>query len=133
MEMEMQSYEIYIDTPENRFEYDPESIWFINPKTKKWVLELKKSGHLWYYTELYNNFSMWFKEEKVVFQQLITIWVEDVLKRGVSTTTPPAGSSARVVEDVLKRGVSTTLQPLLRSTQAVEDVLKNGVSLNTIT
>jgi hypothetical protein len=43
MEMEMEGYNIYVDTPENRFEYDPESIWIVNPKTKGWIIELEKS------------------------------------------------------------------------------------------
>jgi len=86
MEMEMEGYNIYVDTPEKRFEYSPETIWIINPKTERWMIELENSGNLWYYFQLYNNFSKWFNEEHSVFEQLITMWVEDVLKRGVSTT-----------------------------------------------
>jgi len=86
MEMEMEGYNIYVDTPENRFKYNPESIWIINPKTKGWIIRLLKSEKLWYYGPLYDNFSKWFNEERSVFKQLIAMWVEDVLKRGVSTT-----------------------------------------------
>ena len=56
MEMEMKGYNIYVDTPENRFEYDPESIWIVNPKTERWIIELEKSGELWYYYKFYDNF-----------------------------------------------------------------------------
>jgi len=108
MEMEMKGYNIYVDTPENRFEYDPESIWIVNPKTERWIIELEKSGELWYYYKFYDNFSMWFKEELSVFEQLITMWVEDVLNRGVSTTKWIWIERMRKVEEVLKRGVSTT-------------------------
>jgi hypothetical protein len=108
MEMETQGYEIYVDTPENRFEYNPESIWIINPKTERWIIELKKSGELWYYNGVYDNFLNWFNEEQSVFEQLITMWVEDVLKRGVSTTEQDEEVDGSQVEDVLKRGVSTT-------------------------
>jgi hypothetical protein len=51
---------------------------------------------------------MWFKEELSVFEQLITMWVEDVLNRGVSTTKWIWIERMRKVEEVLKRGVSTT-------------------------
>ena len=108
MEMEMEGYKIYVDTPENRFEYDPESIWIINPKTKGWIVELEKSGELWYHYKFYDNFSMWFKEELSVFEQLITVWVEDVLKRGVSITRWWFSPKEAAVKEVLKRGVSTT-------------------------
>jgi hypothetical protein len=36
------------------------------------------------------------------------MWVEDVLKRGVSTTEQDEEVDGSQVEDVLKRGVSTT-------------------------
>ena len=108
MEMEMKGYNIYVDTPENRFEYDPESIWIINPKTKGWIVELEKSGELWYHYKFYDNFSIWFKEELSVFEQLITVWVEDVLKRGVSITRWWFSPKEAAVKEVLKRGVSTT-------------------------
>jgi len=108
MEMEMKGYNIYVDTPENRFEYDPESIWIVNPKTERWIIELEKSGELWYYYKFYDNFSMWFKEELSVFEQLITMWVEDVLKRGVSITRWWFSPKEAAVKEVLNRGVSTT-------------------------
>jgi hypothetical protein len=105
MEMETQGYEIYVDTPENRFRYNPESIWIINPKTKGWIIGLLKSGKLWYYNGVYDNFLNWFNEERSVFEQLITMWVEDVLKRGVSTIPVPMPAAIRSVGDVLKRGI----------------------------
>jgi hypothetical protein len=108
MEMEMEGYEMYMDTPENRFRYTHGSIWIVNPNTKEWFIELKKSGELWYYNGVYDNFLNWFNEEQSVFEQLITMWVEDVLKRGVSTTEQDEEVDGSQVEDVLKRGVSTT-------------------------
>ena len=105
MEMETEGYEIYVDTPENRFKYTPEFIWFINPNTKGWIIGLLKSGELLYYYKFYNNFSNWFNEERSVFEQLITMWVEDVLKRGVLTTRFHFAPGDDRVEDVLKRGI----------------------------
>ncbi len=127
MEMETEGYEIYMDTPEKRFEYTPESIWTINPKTKKWILELENSGNLWYYFQLYNNFSKWFNEELSVFEQLITMWMVDVLKIGVSTTRLSGDGTHRVVEDVLKRGVLITHNGSEEVRGQVEDVIKRGV------
>jgi hypothetical protein len=120
MEKELEGFKIYTDTPENRFEYKPESIWVINPKTKKWILELENSGNLWYYYQFYNNFSNWFNKELSVFEQLITMWVVDVLKRGVSTTPQPGCALQSGVEDVLKTGVSTNINSEKRITPVSE-------------
>ena len=105
MEMEMEGYNIYVDTPENRFRYNPESIWIINPKTKGWIIGLLKSEILWYYGPLYDNFSKWFNEEHSVFKQLIRMWVEDVLKRGVLTIHESLNRTTPEVEDVLNIGI----------------------------
>ena len=129
MEMETEGYEIYVDTPEKRFKYSPKSIWVINSKTKKWILELENSGNLWYYYQLYNNFSNWFNEERSVFEQLITMWVEDVLKNEVSTTRGMFFGRIWPVVDVLKRGVLTTHNGSEEVRGQVEDVLNRGIKL----
>jgi hypothetical protein len=73
----------------------PYGIWLINPETKKWMLDLKKSGELWYYYKTYDTFSMYLNMEKSDFESFIKIWVEDVLKRGVvSTVKMPLSSSS---------------------------------------
>ena len=105
MEMETEGYEIYVDTPKNRFRYTPGSIWIVNPNTKEWFIELKNLGGLWYYNGVYDNFLIWFKEERSVFEQLITMWVEDVLKRGVSTAAETWSPMTHGVEDVLNIGI----------------------------
>ncbi len=130
MEKELEGFKIYTDTPENRFEYTPESIWIVNPNTTGWVIELEKSEKLWYYYRIYDTFSKCFNEERSVFEQLIVMWVEDVLKRGVSTTRQVGIPRIVVVEDVLKRGVSTTAVASRTRSVSVEDVLKRGVSTN---
>ena len=97
-------YRWYTDTPEQRFEYTPESIWLINPETKQWLFELEKEGRLWWYLNFYPNFKRYFNMEKTDFESFITIWVEDVLNRGVSTTTKQFRLLLTPVEDVLNRG-----------------------------
>jgi hypothetical protein len=105
MEMETEGYEIYVDTPKNRFRYTPGSIWIVNPNTKEWFIELKNLGGLWYYNGVYDNFLIWFKEERSVFEQLIRMWVEDVLKRGVSTIIADHIRAVSLVEDVVNKGI----------------------------
>jgi hypothetical protein len=105
MEMEMEGYNIYVDTPKNRFRYTPGSIWIVNPNTKEWFIELKNLGGLWYNYKFYKTFSNLFNQEQSVFERLITMWVEDVIKRGVSRTFQEKGEAPNMVKDVIKRGI----------------------------
>ena len=98
----------YHDTPEQRFEWTPGSIWLINPETKEWVVELEKGGRLWWYWGFYLNFQRYFNMEESDYEKFITIWVEDVLNRGVSSTIRVQRKRGQQVEDVLNRGVSST-------------------------
>ena len=119
----------YFDTPKQRFEYTPESIWLINPNTKQWMLEFKKSGTLLYYYKIYLTFRKYFNMERSDFQLFIKLWVEDVLKKGVSTTILAVIMGNEEVEDVLKKGVSTTAALHGAGGHLVEDVLKKGKKL----
>jgi hypothetical protein len=97
-------YVWYHDTPEQRFEWSPGSIWLINPKTKEWVVELKEDGELWWYWDFRLNFKRYFNMEESDFHKFITIWVEDILNREVYTTMRTRYSASIEVEDVLNRG-----------------------------
>jgi hypothetical protein len=105
MEMETQNYELYTDTPENRFVNDPESIWLINTNTENWALEIEKSGNLWYNAELYYSFITWFKNDYFVFEQLITMWVKDVLKREVLRIRPSSLIRGSMMGNVIEVGI----------------------------
>lgn len=104
MDFISKDYQWYIDTPEQRFEYSPESIWLIKPETKEWMLELKKSGDLWYNYETYDTFSRYLNMEKSDFEPFIKIWVEDVLKREIVSINNQWGGHTFRVEDVLENG-----------------------------
>ena len=127
MELQIKDYVWYYDTPEQRFKYTPKSLWLINPKTGQWVIELEKSGSLWWYLYFYENFQRYFNMEQSDFEKFIKIWVEDVLNRGVSTTGYGAVANHEQVEETLNRGVPTTIQSLKDSPSEVEDVLNRGV------
>ena len=104
MNMITKDYYWYHDTPEQPFEWSEGSIWLINPDTKQWMFELRKSGHLLYYYETYDTFSMYLNMDESDFESFIKIWVEDALKRGVVSTHRLHGWRCAVVEDALKNG-----------------------------
>jgi hypothetical protein len=98
-------YQWYYDTPEQPFKHTSGSIWLINPDTKQWMLELKKSGDLWYYYKTPDSFSRYLNMEKSDFKSFIKIWVEDVLKRGVVSTWIRERKDRKLVGDALKNGI----------------------------
>jgi len=104
MNMITKGYKWYTDTPERPFEYGPGSIWLINPDTNKWMLELAKSGRLWYYGEAYDTFSMYLNMEESDIKSFIKIWVKDVLKKRVVSAVPLVIRPVGLVEYVLKNG-----------------------------
>ena len=106
---------------------DNNSIWFIDRGNKYWYLELKSAGVLWWRYSFFNDFFPLFGMERKEYEPVIAEWVEEVLKRGVSSTEQ-GGVYIDRVEEVLKRGVSSTLRRLGSGHGQVEDVLKRGVS-----
>jgi hypothetical protein len=129
MNMITKGYHWYHDTPEQPFEYTEGSIWLINPETKEWMIELEKSGHLWYYYKTYNTFSKYLNMEESDFESFIKIWVEDSLERGVVSTRWMRSRLTYRVEDALERGVVSTPSRWSESPVRVEDALKNGKQL----
>lgn len=106
---ELQDYVWYFDTPEQRFKYTSGSIWLINPNTKEWAFELSKSGHLWYFHYIINNFLELFPINDIEFEEIVKLWVEDALKRGVITDVKKGYASEKWLEDALKIGVTTKM------------------------
>jgi len=110
---------------------DNNSIWFIDRGNKYWYLELKSVGVLWWRYSFFNDFFTLFGMERKEYEPVIAEWVEEVLKRGVSSTNGSSRWMKSPVEEVLKHGVSSTnSKELLRF--EVEKILslKAGVREN---
>ena len=104
---------------------DDKSIWFIDRTNKYWYLELKKTGHLWWRYQFFEDFFPLFGMERQEYEPVIAEWVEGVLKRGVSSTGGTRLGLVEEVEEVLKRGVSSTRNRKNRILREVEEVLNN--------
>jgi hypothetical protein len=107
---------------------DNKSIWFIDRANKFWYLELRSSGTLWWRYSFFRDFFPLFDLERIEYEPVIAEWVEEVLKRGVSSTNPNAYLNNLPVEEVLKHGVSSTLQSKIDYQNQVGEVLKREVS-----
>ena len=112
---------------------DNKSIWFIDRANKFWYLELRSSGTLWWRYSFFRDFFPLFGMERIEYEPVIAEWVEEVLKRGVSSTNPNAYLNNLPVEEVLKREVySTQCNVGLQGSRPVEEVLKPKTSPTTV-
>jgi hypothetical protein len=110
---------------------DNKSIWFIDRANKFWYLELKSSGTLWWRYTFFNDFFPLFGMVREEYEPVIAEWVEEVLKRGVSSTDGSSRRKGGGVEEVLKHGVSSTnSKELLRFEVEKILFLKAGVREN---
>ena len=107
---------------------DNKSIWFIDRANKFWYLELRSSGTLWWRYSFFRDFFPLFGLERLEYEPVIAEWVEEVLKRGVSSTVDSQRWSIIRVEEVLKRGVSSTTLTNSSEDYWVEEALNRGVT-----
>ena len=113
---------------------DNNSIWFIDRGNKYWYLELKSAGVLWWRYSFFNDFFPLFGMERKEYEPVIAEWVEEVLKRGVSSTLTNILMELRTVEEVLESKAPPTTVDNLSAVVTMEKVLslKAGVRENKI-
>jgi len=87
---------------------DNKSIWFIDRANKYWYLELRSSGTLWWRYTFFNDFFPLFGMVREEYEPVIAEWVEEVLKREVSSTLQSKIAYENQVEEVLNRKVNST-------------------------
>ena len=112
------------------------SIWFIDPKSKYWYLELyKKTKTLWWRLDFFEEFFILFSMEQREFVPIIIEWVEEVLNSRVYITKVWRGIDSNGVEGIDSNGVEEVLNGKILSTVGnlppsqvmVEKVLKGEV------
>ena len=108
------------------------SIWFIDPKSKYWYLELyKKTKTLWWRLDFFEDFFLLFSMEQREFVPIIIEWVQEVLNGKVASTRAEDRSSIAWVEEVLNGKVVSTHHTERKCTAEVEEVL-DGKILSTV-
>jgi hypothetical protein len=104
------------------------SIWFIDPKSKYWYLELyKKTKTLWWRLDFFEEFFILFSMEQREFVPIIIEWVEEVLNSRVYITKVWRGIDSNGVKEVLDGEIVSTDGPGASSARRVEEVLKGEV------
>ncbi len=104
------------------------SIWFIDPKSKYWYLELyKKTKTLWWRLDFFEDFFILFGMEQREFVPIIIEWVEEVLNSRVYITKVWRGIDSNGVEEVLNGEVVSTIAEADVIVASVEEVFNGGV------
>ena len=104
------------------------SIWFIDPKSKYWYLELyKKTKTLWWRLDFFEDFFLLFSMEQREFVPVIIEWVEEVLNGKVASTLKALNPKSGKVEEVLKGEVGSTQGTHASFYMEVGEVLKGEV------
>jgi len=104
------------------------SIWFIDPKSKYWYLEVyKKTKTLWWRLDFFEDFFLLFSMEQREFVPVIIEWVEEVLNAKVVSTFRICATKNLKVEEVLDCKVASTQGTPGSFRMEVEEVLKAEV------
>ena len=112
---------------------DNKSIWFIDRANKYWYLELRSSGTLWWRYTFFNDFFPLFGMVREEYEPVIAEWVEEVLKREVSSTLQSKIAYQNQVEEVLNHKVNSTQCNVgLQGSRPVEEVLESKASPTTV-
>ena len=103
---------------------DSKSIWFIDRANKFWYLELRSTGTLWWRYTFFNDFFPLFGMVREEYEPVIAEWVEEVLKREVSSTLQSKIAYENQVEEVLNRKVNSTDAKYILPHWVLEKVLQ---------
>ena len=105
------------------------SLWIINTKELKWVVEFTNDKTLWYNYNLFKNLFKAISLDVSENQKYITEWFESRFLNvyTVKTTVDPFFDQDQYVEVTIQNGVKYTKNQKLNDLSVVEDTIQNGV------
>ena len=105
------------------------SLWIINTKELKWVVEFTNDKTLWYNYNLFKNLFKAISLDVSENQKYITEWFESrfLNMQKVKDSCEPFFNQDQYVEDTIQNGVKDTIMILRVTPHWVEDTILNGV------
>ena len=108
------------------------SLWIINTKELKWVVEFTNDKTLWYNYNLFKNLFKGISLDLMENQKYVTEWFESrfLNMQKVKDSCEPFFNQDQYVEDTIQNGVKDTRRTRLinlAADQMVEDTIQNGV------
>lgn len=150
MEYKTKNYQWYHDTSEKPFIYSEGSIWLINPETREWFLEIKKTGEMNYFYDKFDDFYKFINLNRTEFEVVLKKWVEDMLKKSITLTNEIFTSfQSKIkrtennnvvkyeiehvsykdgIEDVLEKGIVVSFYDFNSRDRSVNEVIDNGIN-----
>jgi DNA repair exonuclease SbcCD nuclease subunit len=105
------------------------SLWIINTKELKWVVEFTNDKTLWYNYNLFKNLFKAISLDVSENQKYITEWFESKFLNvyTVKTTVDPFFDQDQYVKETIQNGVKDTKEFKWLQIDDVEDTIQNGV------
>ena len=105
------------------------SLWIINTKELKWVVEFTNDKTLWYNYNLFKNLFKAISLDVSENQKYITEWFESRFLNvyTVKTTVDPFFDQDQYVKETIQNGVKDTKEFKWLQIDDVEDIIQNGV------
>ena len=105
------------------------SLWIINTKELKWVVEFTNDKTLWYNYNLFKNLFKAISLDVSENQKYITEWFESRFLNvyTVKTTVDPFFDQDQYVKETIQNGVKDTKEFKWLQIDDVEDTIQNGV------
>ena len=105
--------------------YNPQfkSWWWINPETKEWRFEFKKTGSLYWYYGWGDNFRMKYSLDDSEFEEMISRYVEQILQNRVVDTGYRHLNKFFLLEHIFQNRVTDTLECRQPYKRFVEDMI----------
>ena len=105
------------------------SLWIINTKELKWVVEFTNDKTLWYNYNLFKNLFKGISLDLMENQKYVTEWFESrfLNMQKVKDSCEPFFNQDQYVEDTIQNGVKDTRVLQLLVLKQVEDTIQNGV------
>jgi len=127
MEYKTKEYLWYTDTPEKPFIYSEGSVWLINPETKEWFLEIKKTGDMNYFYDKFDNFHIYLNMKRSEFEMVLKNWVEDILEKKIYSTTETWMSYQSIIKKISNKNVVKYELEYVSYKEDIADVLEKGI------
>jgi hypothetical protein len=105
------------------------SLWIINTKELKWVVEFTNDKTLWYNYNLFKNLFKGISLDLMENQKYVTEWFESrfLNMQKVKDSCEPFFNQDQYVEDTIQNGVKKTLPNVNEKIHKVEDAIQNVV------
>jgi hypothetical protein len=105
------------------------SLWIINTKELKWVVEFTNDKTLWYNYNLFKNLFKAISLDVSENQKYITEWFESRFLNvyTVKTTVDPFFDQDQYVKETIQNGVKNTLPESIPDSFGINDAIQNGV------